>query len=118
MSNSGASRPTDGTLVGVLGVSTGAGVLTFALFPLALPIVVLTVVALLPLAAIALVVGAATALIVAPIRLIARIRQRGRGRRTQRSMATRAVPGRAPASGNSISSLPRPSARMTLRRSP
>ena len=110
MSNSLASRPTQETLVGVLGVSTGAGVITFALFPLALPILVLTVAALLPLAAIALVVGAATALIVAPIRLIARLRQRGR--RAQRSMATRAVPGRAPASGNSISSLPRPSARM------
>ena len=70
-------QPTAEVLSGVLGVTTAGGVLTFALFPLILPILVLTVVATLPLVAVALVAGALVGVVVVPIRLIARFR-RGR----------------------------------------
>jgi hypothetical protein len=63
-------------LSGALGVGTAGGVLTFALFPLVLPIVVLTVVALLPLVVIGLVGGLVVGLVVAPVKLIARLRNR------------------------------------------
>jgi hypothetical protein len=50
-------------IFGVTGVATGIGVLTFALFPLALPIVILTIVWTLPLLAPLVVLGAAAAIL-------------------------------------------------------
>jgi hypothetical protein len=49
------------------------GILTFALAPLALPIIALTVVALIPIAAIGAVVGLAAAVVAAPILLVRRL---------------------------------------------
>jgi hypothetical protein len=49
------------------------GILTFALAPMALPIIALTVVALIPIAAIGAVLGLAAALVAAPILLVRRI---------------------------------------------
>ena len=74
-------------VVGIGAVATGLGVLLFALFPLALPIVILTIAATLPLA-LPLVGLAATAAIFAGMWL--GIRSAGRGIRRRES----ARPGR------------------------
>jgi hypothetical protein len=71
-----ADEPTAEVMSGVLGVGTAGGVLTFALFPLVLPILVLTIVATLPLVAIGLVAGLLVGVVIAPIKLIARLRHR------------------------------------------
>ena len=67
------TNPSTADLVdGALAVAAGNGVVTLALFPLAIPILALTVVALIPLLQIALVGG----LIAAPFLLLARTRRR------------------------------------------
>ena len=89
-----------GVLEGISAVLTGGGVLSFALFPLAIPLIALTAVALLPL----LVVGLALAILAAPPLLAVRwLRRRGGGDRAgdrppRESAATgSATPGRATA---------------------
>ncbi len=59
---------------------TGLGIMTFALFPFALPMIALTAVFVLPLVAVGLVAGVLTALVAAPIALVRRLR-RQRGQR-------------------------------------
>jgi hypothetical protein len=62
----------------VSGVSTalvGAGVVTFALAPLALPILILTVVAVIPLLLPVLALGLLAAIVIVPIRLARRLRR-------------------------------------------
>jgi hypothetical protein len=86
-------------IFGITGVATGIGVLTFALFPLALPIVILTIVATLPLLLPVVVLGAGAA-ILAGIWLA--IRAAGRGARRLRR-PTRAA--RAPATLNRAPSM-------------
>ena len=67
-----------GILEGVSAVLTGGGVLSFALFPLAIPLLALTAVALLPF----LVFGLALAILAAPPLLAARwLRRRAGGNR-------------------------------------
>jgi len=61
---------------GTAAVGTGLGVLTFALFPLAIPFVILTIVALLPLAA-PLVVVAAVGAVLAGVWIVLRMIARG-----------------------------------------
>jgi hypothetical protein len=59
------------------GVSTalvGAGVVTFALAPLALPILILAVVAVIPLLLPVLALGLLAAIVIVPIRLVRRLR--------------------------------------------
>jgi hypothetical protein len=86
-------------IFGITGVATGIGVLTFALFPLALPIVILTIVWTLPLLAPLIVLGAAAAILAGAwlaIRTAGRgVRRLGRPReRAARAPAglTRATP--------------------------
>jgi hypothetical protein len=101
-----ADEPTAEVMSGVLGVGTAGGVLTFALFPLVLPILILTIVATLPLVAIGLVVGLLVGVVIVPIKLIAHLRRRG-----QRPIETSTVLPSGP-SGDSITSRPRRSARI------
>jgi Flp pilus assembly protein TadB len=56
--------------------TVGLGIVTFALFPLALPILILTVVAALPLLVPVLAVGVLVAVVVLPIRLVRSLRRR------------------------------------------
>jgi hypothetical protein len=53
----------------------GAGIVTMALFPLAIPIIALTAVAAIPLVLVALAVGLAAAVVAAPILLLRRLRR-------------------------------------------
>ena len=78
-------------IFGITGVATGIGVLTFALFPLALPIVILTIVATLPLLLPVVVLGAAAAILTG---MWFAIRGAGRGFRRLRRPHGRAA--RAP----------------------
>ena len=75
-------EPTLEVASGVLAAITSGGVITFALFPLALPIVILTVVALAPLA----LVGILAAPIVLLVRMV---------RRRRRSRPPRVASGRS-----------------------
>jgi hypothetical protein len=56
--------------------TVGLGILTFALFPLALPILALTAVALVPLLIPVLVLGLLAAIVALPIRVIRRLAKR------------------------------------------
>ncbi len=56
--------------------TVGLGIVTFALFPLALPILILTAVAALPLLLPVLAVGVLVAVVVLPIRLVRSLRRR------------------------------------------
>ena len=58
-------RPTAETAFGIMTALTGLGVLTIALAPLAVPILILTVASLLPLLAVGLAIGLPIALIAA-----------------------------------------------------
>jgi hypothetical protein len=76
------SEGTTEAAFGFLAATTGLGVVTFALFPLALPILILTVASLIPLLAIGLVVAipvGAVAFVVLVVRAIVRRARRGRG---------------------------------------
>ena len=62
--------------------AVGLGIVTMALFPLALPILILTIVALLPLLVPLLAIALVGAVIAGPVLLVRRLlRGRGRGRR-------------------------------------
>jgi membrane protein implicated in regulation of membrane protease activity len=56
--------------------TVGAGIITVALFPLAIPIVVLTVVALLPLLVPLAAIGLLAGVVAAPVMLVRRLRSR------------------------------------------
>ena len=58
--------------------TVGAGIITVALFPLAIPIVVLTAVALLPLLVPLAAIGLLAGVIAAPVMLVRRLRGRPR----------------------------------------
>jgi membrane protein implicated in regulation of membrane protease activity len=72
--------------------TVGFGVITVALFGLSLPILLLTAVALLPLAVPLIAIGLVAAVVAVPILLVRRlvrgIRSRTRGGRTSRAIAT------------------------------
>jgi uncharacterized membrane protein YhaH (DUF805 family) len=60
--------------------TVGAGIITVALFPLAIPIVALTAVALLPLLVPLVVIGVLAGIVAAPVLLVRRLRgRRGSG---------------------------------------
>jgi hypothetical protein len=69
------------TTFGVVAALTGIGIVTFALFPLSLPILILTAASLLPLLAVGIVVAIPFALIAAVVLAIRAIRRRATGRR-------------------------------------
>ncbi len=71
------TNPSTADLVdGALAVAAGIGVVTLALFPLAIPILALTVVALIPLLIPLLLIALVGGLIAAPFLLLARTRRR------------------------------------------
>ena len=73
----------------------GLGVLTFALFPLAVPILLLTAVALLPLALPLVALALIGAVLAAPVMLVRRL-VRSRGERRDRSPSSSRHPRSAP----------------------
>ncbi|HEY7255081.1 MAG TPA: hypothetical protein VH476_00230 [Solirubrobacterales bacterium] len=68
-------QPTTNLLDTVSDFLVGGGILTMALFPLAVPIVALLIVALLPLLAVAAVLAVIAAALIAPVVLIRRLSQ-------------------------------------------
>jgi membrane protein implicated in regulation of membrane protease activity len=84
----GASEMVEGSSAAL----TGIGALTFAFFPLAIPIVLLTAVALIPLAAVALAGGLVAAVVAAPLLLArwmrGRLRRRALRERPERERRT------------------------------
>jgi hypothetical protein len=75
------SEGTTETAVGFLAATTGLGVVTFALFPLALPILILTVASLIPLFAVGLVVAIPVGVIATVVLVIRGILRRAGRRR-------------------------------------
>src|SRR5262245_28632735 len=69
------------TVFGISAATTGLGILTFALFPLVLPILILTVAALVPLLAVGAILAIPVALIAAVVLGIGAIGRRVGGRR-------------------------------------
>jgi hypothetical protein len=73
-----STNPSDGGLAfGVASGTAGAGILLLALFSMALPIVVLTTVALVPLLVIGLVPVLIIAAVATPVALVRRLARRG-----------------------------------------
>jgi hypothetical protein len=66
-------NPSIDIVEGASGVLVGAGIVTMALFPLALPLIALIVVAALPLLLVALAVALIVAVVAAPILLLRRV---------------------------------------------
>src|SRR5436189_5791187 len=93
-----ARQPTENRSIDVVeGTSAalvGGGILTFALFPLALPLIALTVVAALPFLVAGIAVGRVAAILAAPILLVRRLRGRRRDR-VPRPAAEQVSAGRA-----------------------
>jgi hypothetical protein len=75
-SRSTARSSTDVVVEGVSGALVGVGTLILALFPLALPLIALTLIAALPLVVLALAVGLLTAPVAIPVLLVRRLRRR------------------------------------------
>jgi hypothetical protein len=75
------SEGTTETAFGFLAATTGLGIVTFALFPLALPILILTAASLIPLLAIGLVVAIPVGVIAVVVLLVRAILRRANGRR-------------------------------------
>lgn len=76
-----STNPSTADLVdGTLAAAAGVGVVTLALFPLAIPILALTLVALIPLLIPLLLIALVGGLIAAPFRLLASTRRRPRSR--------------------------------------
>jgi hypothetical protein len=72
--------------------AVGGGIITMALFPPAVPIILLTAAAAIPLLLVALAVGLVVALVAAPILLLRRLRRPGRlSRRHESGRAGAAV---------------------------
>ena len=72
--------------------TVGAGILLFALAPLSLPILILTIVAVLPLVVPMLAVGLVAGVIALPVLLIRKLRPRARRLRAQRRQPTTVEP--------------------------
>jgi hypothetical protein len=70
----------------------GGGMITMALFPLAIPFLVLTLVALLPLLAPVVVIGVLAGVVALPVMLVRAIARRVRTRRRAREAGHRATP--------------------------
>jgi hypothetical protein len=70
MSRARTPHPSNDVLEGVSATLVGVGLITMALFPLALPIVALTAVALIPLLLPAIAVGLLVVLVAVPIMLV------------------------------------------------
>jgi hypothetical protein len=70
MSTRPNSHPSIEVLEGVCAVLVGGGIVTMALFPLALPIIALTLVAAIPLVFITLAAALAVAAVIVPILLV------------------------------------------------
>jgi membrane protein implicated in regulation of membrane protease activity len=70
----------------------GAGMITMALFPLAIPFLVLTVVALLPLLAPVVVIGVVAGVVALPVMAVRAVARRVRARRRRREAGHRATP--------------------------
>jgi len=82
--------------------AVGGGILTMALFPLALPIILLTAAAAIPLLLVALAVGLVVAVVAAPILLLRRLRRPVRAsRRSHNGRAGPAVVPRPATNGRS-----------------
>jgi hypothetical protein len=75
------SESTTETAFGFFAATTGLGIVTFALFPLALPILILTAASLIPLLAIGLVVAVPVGVIAVVVLLVRAILRRATGRR-------------------------------------
>jgi hypothetical protein len=73
MSGIRSTPPTGDMAQGAIAASVGGGILTMALFPLAIPLLVLTVVATLPLLVPLLAAGLVVAVVAVPIRLMRRL---------------------------------------------
>jgi hypothetical protein len=86
-----------GLVEGGSAVLTGLGALTYAFFPLAMPIVALTVVALIPFLVAGLAIGLAAAIVASPVLLAlwlrGRIRGRAAGQRAEGERRPSGVPG-------------------------
>jgi hypothetical protein len=95
MTSESTASPSIDVVEGASAVLVGGGILTFALFPLALPLIALTVVATLPLVLIAVAVGLLAAILAAPILLLRGLRNAVRDERRRR----RARPVPTPAAG-------------------
>jgi membrane protein implicated in regulation of membrane protease activity len=73
-----SSEGTKEAAFGFLAATTGLGVITFALFPLALPILILTAASLIPLLALGLVVAIPVAVVAAVVLIVRAILRRAR----------------------------------------
>jgi hypothetical protein len=82
MNAKSAQRPEHEVVEEVSKWTVGLGTLTFALFPLALPILALTAVAIVPLLVPVLVLGLLAAIVALPIRAIRRMLKRPARRAT------------------------------------
>jgi membrane protein implicated in regulation of membrane protease activity len=72
------TRPSIGIVEGTSAALAGGGAITFAFFPLAIPIVALTALAAAPLLLPLLAAGLIAAIVGAPVLLVRRLRQRRR----------------------------------------
>jgi hypothetical protein len=77
MATSSPNPSTADLVDGTLAVAAGVGIVTLALFPLAIPILALTAVALIPLLIPLLLIPLAGGLIAAPFLLLRRLFRRG-----------------------------------------
>jgi hypothetical protein len=73
MSTTTTTHSSSDVFEGVSAVLVGGGAVTLALFPLALPIIALTVIAAIPLVLVALAAGLVAAAVAAPILLVRRL---------------------------------------------
>jgi len=80
--------------------TVGGGILTVALAPLALPILILTIVALLPLAVPLLAIGLLAGLVAVPVILIRKLARSVRGVGPRRRRRRPAEPAPKPATGH------------------
>ena len=86
---------TPGDLAGELAaLGVGGGVITMAAFPLALPIILLTVAAVTPLVLVTLAVGLVLAILAAPVLLVRQVRRSIRSGSGRLPRLLRPVPGR------------------------
>lgn len=77
----------------------GGGILTMALFPLAIPVVALLIVAALPLLAVGAVVAVVGAVVAAPVILVRALSRRLASMRREEPRDTRLIRGTRPAMG-------------------
>lgn len=112
------------TILGITTALAGAGVILLAMMPLALPFIVLTIAATLPLLVAGLAIAPIVGVIVAPVLLLRRLRRRAgtptndrppgarHNARAHASRAPRSSPGRARRQGCSSTPGPRAPARI------